>query len=103
MTYSPSYIATSPYAATPLVGRFLGFFVKRTIPPNPTSDRFFLIASSRYMSRPDNLAYDLYGDANLWWVFGVRNALEDPVFDLVLGRYLIVPEPTYLKTLLGAA
>lgn len=47
----------------------------------------------QYQHRPDLLAYDLYGDAKLWWVFVMRNRsiLADPIFDFKPGISIFVP------------
>ena len=52
-----------------------------------------------YNNRPDLLAYDLYNNPNLWWVFTVRNpdTLIDPVFDFVTGVTIYVPKITTLQ------
>lgn len=44
-------------------------------------------------NRPDLLAYELYADSNLWWVFTLRNPdlLRDPVGDMVPGLKIKVP------------
>ena len=53
--------------------------------------------------RPDLLAYDLYGEVNLWWVFAQRNmdTLQDPIFDFVPGVQIYIPKKTELFTVLG--
>ncbi len=55
------------------------------------------------MYRPDLLAFDLYGDAQLWWVFTQRNmdVLEDPIFDFVPGKKIYIPKASGLRTVLG--
>jgi len=47
----------------------------------------------KYNRRPDLLAYDLYGNAKLWWVFALynRNEIVDPIHDFVAGAELVVP------------
>jgi hypothetical protein len=53
--------------------------------------------------RPDILAYDLYGDPGLWWVFAVRNksVLKDPVYDMLAGQRIYIPNLTTLQNELG--
>ena len=48
---------------------------------------------SKYENRPDKLAYDLYGNAKLWWVFAQFNqdTLQDPIIDFVSGLEITVP------------
>jgi hypothetical protein len=49
------------------------------------------------------LAYDVYGNAKLWWVFAQRNMdiLKDPVFDLVAGISIYLPKAGQLQKFLG--
>jgi hypothetical protein len=56
-----------------------------------------------YEYRPDLLAFDLYGDARLWWVFSQRNpnTLKDPYFDFVTGLEIYIPKLEYLREILG--
>lgn len=79
----------SPYHRTPATGRFLGYYVHRSITPHP-NDTIFPVAQL-WVARPDLMALDLYSDPDLWMVIPLRNALQDPVYDLTLGRELIVP------------
>jgi hypothetical protein len=55
------------------------------------------------MHRPDLLAYDIYGDSQLWWVFAVRNkdVLKDPIYDFVPGQTIYLPQLADIKTALG--
>jgi len=79
----------SPYSNTQVVGRFMMHYVHQKIAPHPGDDVKRVVRD--WVRRPDLMALDLYGDPDLWFVFGSRNALEDPVYDLVLDRELIVP------------
>ena len=49
------------------------------------------------------LAYDLYDNAGLWWVFAVRNpnVLIDPIFDFVPGQIIFIPRKEALVAQLG--
>jgi hypothetical protein len=49
------------------------------------------------------LAYDLYGDAGLWWVFAVRNpnVITDPVFGFTAGTTIYIPLKETLVADLG--
>ena len=55
------------------------------------------------MHRPDLLAFDLYGDVGYWWVFAVRNKsiLKDPIYDLVPGRTIYIPQAETIRSALG--
>ena len=96
------YPASSPYFATGVVnGRFLDVLIDRPI-PKLGSDRYWEITNT-YNLRPDMLAYDLYADSRLWWVFAQRNPnrLKDPYFDFVTGVGIYLPKADFLKQLLG--
>jgi len=96
------YSATSPYYSTSVVNNlYLDVMQNRSVPYNAT-DVYWEITLT-YNMRPDLLAYDLYGDSRLWWVFAQRNPnrLKDPVFDFVQGISIYIPDITNLKTALG--
>lgn len=96
------YPATSPYNNTGIVNKkFLDVWVDRPI-PKLSSDRYWLITST-YNLRPDLLAFDLYANSKLWWVFSSRNpnALTDPLFDFVTGTGIYLPENSTLVQVLG--
>jgi hypothetical protein len=97
------YPATSPYYDTGVVNaKFLDFMVNRLIPRQP-SDVYFTIPLV-YQYRPDLLAFDLYSDPRLYWVFAARNpnALGyDPYFDFKAGIQIYIPKLDTLKQVLG--
>ena len=47
----------------------------------------------KYDEKPDLLAYDLYGNSKLWWVFALFNQdkLKDPIIDFKEGVIILVP------------
>jgi hypothetical protein len=97
-----AYATNSPYYATDIVNnQFLDIMINRPIPVDPT-DVYFIITGA-YNLRPDLLAYDLYNDPKLWWVFAQRNPnrLVDPFFDFKIGLGIYVPKIATLKTSLG--
>jgi len=59
--------------------------------------------TATYEHRPDLLAYDLYKDHKLWWVFAVRNrsVIKDPVFDMVAGVKIYLPKASTLQRVIG--
>lgn len=95
------YDATSPYYQTGYSQFFLEVMVNRPI-PKETDDLTFTI-NTTYQYRPDLLAFDLYGNAGLWWVFYQRNpnALQAPPMDFAVGTLIYLPKITTLKTALG--
>lgn len=97
------YPATSPYFNTNVVnGKYLDVMVSRPIPQDPSDQ--YMVLTELYKYRPDMLAYDLYGDGRLWWVFAARNPNRlgpDPYFNFVAGVGIYVPTITTLSTYLG--
>lgn len=70
--------------------------------PSEVDDIEFEI-TSLYMHRPDLLAYDIYGDSQLWWVFAVRNkdVLRDSLYDFVPGQRIFLPKLETIKNAIG--
>lgn len=98
---SSEYTKLSPYYTTQLSGSYLDIIDFRQLPVE-TDDIKFTV-TSQYEFRPDLLAYDLYGDVNLWWVFSVRNKdkIKDPIYDLFAGQIIYFPKLSTLKNVLG--
>lgn len=101
-TINGLYPSTSPYYLTPITSKkFLDVMINRPI-PSLASDVYWTITPV-YEYRPDLLAYDLYTDPRLWWVFAQRNPnrLKDPYFDFVAGLQIYIPKLDTLKLSLG--
>lgn len=66
-------------------------------------DDYLYEIQPQYVYRPDVLAYDLYQNAKLWWVFSIRNPdiLKDPVFDFVPGTQIFLPKSSRIRMVLG--
>lgn len=102
MAVNNIYPASSPYFATDVYKtQFLDFMINRPI-PMLSSDRYFVIKPV-YEYRPDLLAFDLYNDARLWWVFAQRNpnVLKDPLFDFKTNLGIYIPKLDTLQQVLG--
>ena len=95
------YTKKSPYFNTTIVNNYLDIINFRDIPKESDDVLFELTAT--YELRPDLLAYDLYGDHQLWWVFAIRNRsiIKDPVFDMVAGVKIFLPKATTLNRVVG--
>lgn len=95
------YNKLSPYVNTGLAGGYLDILTFIDIPSEADDIRFTI--TSLYMHRPDLLAYDIYGDSQLWWVFSVRNKdiLKDPVFDFIPGQTIFLPKLETIKQAVG--
>lgn len=96
-TYSP----TSAYFTTPYVQTYLDVMTDRPI-PREVDDTLFEI-NQTYQYRPDLLAFDLYKQSGLWWVFYQRNpnTLTEPPWDFAVGTSIYVPKMSTLQTILG--
>jgi hypothetical protein len=97
-----TYSKASPYYGTNTFGqKFLDLLVYRPI--DKQADDVSFTINGTYQFRPDLLAYDLYGDSGLWWVFKARNpnTLDDPVFDFQAGVTIYIPKKTTLVSNLG--
>lgn len=96
------YSSSSPYYLSEITNKkYLDIMNDRPI-PSLSSDVYWTITTV-YEYRPDTLAYDLYNDPKLWWVFAQRNPnrLKDPLFDFVTGVQIYLPKIETLKNVLG--
>lgn len=91
------YHTYSPYYITQFSNDYLDVLNFRDIPS--LSDDILFELTSTYKYRPDLLAYDLYKESRLWWVFSVRNKdkIRDPVFDMVPGVKIFLPRLSVIK------
>lgn len=103
MAQNNLYPSTSPYKETEVFNdKFLDCMIYRPI-PSFSSDVLYTIPEV-YQYRPDLLAYDLYSDGRLWWVFAARNPNRlgfDPYFDFVAGVQIYIPKLETLRQVLG--
>jgi len=95
------YPSKSPYYTTNQNLGYLDVINFRDI-PSLANDREWEVTAT-YKHRPDLLAYDLYQDAGLWWVFSVRNkdVIRDPIYDMIPGVKIFIPQASTIKTALG--
>ena len=91
----------SPWYKTDITKNYLDTLIIR--PVSSESDDYLYTIEPQYTYRPDLLAYDLYEDSNLWWVFIQRNldVLQDPIWDFVPGAQIYLPKNSSLKQVLG--
>ena len=96
------YTGSSPYASTQIIDdQYLDLITIRPVPAK--SDDVLYTVEPQYNHRPDLLAYDIYGNEKLWWVFAQRNmdSLKDPVYDFRSGLQIYVSKGSKLRQLLG--
>ena len=96
-----NYNSTSPYYTTRYQQFYLDVMQNRPI-PKETDDTLFRI-NQTYQYRPDLLAFDLYQQSGLWWVFYQRNpnTLTQPPWDFEAGRNIYLPKLATLRSALG--
>lgn len=95
------YSKTSPYYTTVENNGYLDVMTFRNI--SVESDDILFEILKKYEYRPDLLAFDLYNDVNLWWVFAARNQdrIKDPIFDMIPGKKIYLPKLSSIKKSLG--
>jgi len=97
-----AYNESSPYYKTKVQkGQYLDVLSIRPVPAD--NDDIVYEIEPQYTYRPDLLAYDLYGDHRLWWIFAQRNmnVIKDPVYDFEAGTKIFLPKHSRLKDTLG--
>jgi hypothetical protein len=95
-------VPSSPWYNTEIINdRYLGILNIRSIPAS--DDDPLYVVQEQYTHRPDLLAFDMYGDFRLWWVFAQRNMdiIRDPVYDLEAGIEIYLPIAGNIKRYLG--
>ena len=95
-------VSSSPWYNTEIINdRYLGILNIRSIPASD-DDPLYQV-QEQYTHRPDLLAFDMYGDFRLWWVFAQRNMdiIRDPVYDLEAGIEIYLPIASNIKRYLG--
>ena len=95
------YEKTSPYFNTNLNNLYLDLLSIRPVPAE--ADDYKYVIETHYKHRPDLLAFDLYGNAKLWWVFTQRNMsiLKDPIYDFAPGTTIYCPKKSNLEKYIG--
>lgn len=96
-----TYSSTSQYYKTDQSSWSLGLWKKTNIPMD-SSDTIITL-NSKYDYNPGLLAYDLYGDQKLWWVFVIMNPdiLIDPIYDFKSGIQIRYPTKSRLANYTG--
>jgi len=96
-----TYSKSSPWYKTRQNVNFLDIMNYREIPTTDTDYPYEI--ENKFRHRPDLLAFALYNNADLWWVFSQRNPtlLKDPVFDFESGLIIYIPRLDTLQNTLG--
>ena len=82
---------TSLYKKTNSNTYYLGYYKPINIPFD--SSDIIIIVDSKYNHKPGKLAYDLYNNERLGWVFSYfnRDKINDIIFDLNEGMSIRIP------------
>ena len=96
-----SYTSTSPWYTTPVTNNYLDVFTIR--PVSASADDILYTIDAKFAYRPDLLAYALYNEPRLWWVFTQRNldVIQDPILDFVPGKQIYICKLSGLTAALG--
>jgi hypothetical protein len=103
MAVTQYYNPASPYSTTDIVKNTYLDVINYKVIPKYASDILYTILP-QYEYRPDLLAYDLYKNSKLWWVFAGRNPNTlgaDPYFYFTSGTQIYIPRYETLKNVLG--
>jgi len=97
-----TYNSNSAYYRTPQTSWYLSNYVIRPIPSDPLTDRTIVIPPE-YHLMPGKMAFDLYQDSRLIWVFTLMNmdTLKDPIYDFKSGTSITICTPDRLRSLLS--
>jgi len=66
----------------------------------PQDDDLTHTVSSDEVARVDLIAYDYYGDSELWWVIMLANSKQD-MSAFSMGEQITIPAPRYVTELIG--
>lgn len=96
-----TYSNSSPWYRTNQNADYLEIWSPRPIPADVEDYEY--IIQPQYTYRPDLLAFDLYGNHKLWWVFMQRNVdvIFDPIYDFRPGVTIKLPKKSKLLSALG--
>lgn len=93
---------TSRYADTPestKYFKFLDIWVPTSI--LVSANDYAYVIENKYDENPGLLAFDLYGDTRLYWVFVLRNIdlIIDPIGDFKAGLQIMIPNKRTVDSL----
>lgn len=95
-----NFDSKSFYRKTDKSGFYMGYYEPITFTPDKTD--YYYVIPTKYDLKPGLLAFELYGDAQLMWVFSVynRDIIVDPLFDFRAGKIIKIPTRQRLDSLL---
>jgi hypothetical protein len=96
-----TYGKSSPWYNTAENFNYLDILTIRPVPAEDDDEDY--VIENQYKHRPDLLAFDLYGDSKMWWVFVQRNmsVIKDPIYDFEPGVSIKIPKKNNLQRFMG--
>lgn len=67
----------------------------------PQENDVFVTIDDNYVGRLDLIAFDFYGDPDLWWAIALANKIELIPTDVYMNRRLRVPAKAFVDSLIG--
>jgi hypothetical protein len=61
----------------------------------------YLTISSDYVGRLDLIAFDYYGDVDLWWVIALANGIDLIPTEVTIGLKIRIPDKKYVESILS--
>ena len=68
----------------------------------PQADDVYVVIDQYHLGRLDLLAYQQYGDPDLWWVIALANNINVIPTDVVLGMSVRIPPKNYVDAFIAA-
>lgn len=91
---------TSQYRDTKIDGFYLGIWEPIDIPTS-LNDTTYTVRPD-HENRPDLIAHEFLGNANLWWVIFLRNieTISDPLSDITTGKQIMIPAKNIIQEII---
>ena len=87
------YKRDSNYSKTSMNRKYLNIYEPPLTTDTLSEETTTYIVQPKFNKRPDLMAFELFGNARLWWVFAHynRDKLKDPIMDFTSGTEIIAP------------
>ena len=58
------------------------------------------VVTEAFEANLPGIAFEIFGDIELWWALALYNGIVDPIDDVSVGTRLLIPDREYLISLL---
>ena len=91
---STEYNKSSNYSQTNANRKYLDLYNPPLVTDTLSKQTRDMVITAKYNRRPDLMAHDMFGNANVWWIFTHynRDILKDPVMDFTAGKTIKAPK-----------